>query len=196
MLNESITSDPVPAFPANLRYIENGDGLNTTNHQLQAQDVAQAVGHLKGSITPPNDTYVQKGVLTNEDAGTVSARGFITLDTGPETGRQAVDLPNGVTVTEVTVYIDRNDTGSLPGTRASLFFIKQEKATGTQTPIVNAYEDPETDLADYNAYHAITKSALSEVIDNENFYYYVAVNNEQAPNDTYVVWYGTVITAT
>jgi hypothetical protein len=36
-------------MPATLRYIENNDQLNTANHLIQAQDVAQGLGHLEGT---------------------------------------------------------------------------------------------------------------------------------------------------
>lgn len=47
MLSETIPSAGPPSFPSALRYIENGDALNTGNHLIQTQDTAQALGHLK-----------------------------------------------------------------------------------------------------------------------------------------------------
>lgn len=82
MLNETIVTSPAPAMPATLRYIQNGDSLGTANHQNQAEDVAQALGHLKATkadLAGPALTGTATAVNLTV-SGTTDLNGTTTLD--------------------------------------------------------------------------------------------------------------------
>lgn len=70
MLNEAL--DTSASWPSGLRYIQDGDPLGTSSHQLQAADVADAAGYLKKRGASLG------GVLTTDGLGAVA----ITSSTG------------------------------------------------------------------------------------------------------------------
>jgi len=192
MLNQAVTTSPVPTFPANLRYIQDGDALNTTNHQLQAQDIADAVGHLKGSLSPTGD-IVQRGITVNSDAGTTGLAHLISV-AATESAIQMIDLPNGVELTDVTVYVDRSDTGLTPGTKVEVQLIRVEISTGTATTL-GTYTDTTTPISpNYEARHAVTLSGLSVTIDNTQYAYYTRLVGETGADSTTVLWGGCITT--
>ena len=193
MLNEPIIPDPVPMFPANLRYIQNGDALNTTNHQIQTQDVAQALGHLKGSISAGSRVIVQKGAVGNFQTDITHVGSYVNVDVG-ESGFQVLDLPHGSTLTAVKVYLLRNPTGVLPGVRVRMILQRKRMADNTGVDLVSLLEDPTSLIASYEAYHGFEASGLSEVIDNNQYLYSVILNGESNPDGTYVEFHGAVTT--
>lgn len=193
MLNKAITISPVPAFPANLRYIQDGDSLGTTNHEIQAADMAQAVGHLKGAMVGGSGVLVQKGAITNAQTDVTRVGSYVTVDVG-ENGFQVLDLPHGSTLTAVKVYLLRNTTGTLPTTRVRMSVVRKKMADNTGTTLVNLYQDPTSVLTDYEAYHGFEKTGLSEVIDNNQYLYYVTLTGEANPNGTSVEFHGAVAT--
>lgn len=191
MLNQAVTTSPVPSMPANIRYIQDGDALGTTNHQIQAADVAQALGHLKGSLAPVGD-IVQRGITVNGDAGTTGLAHLISVGAN-ESAIQMIDLPNGATLTDVTVYVDRNNTGSAPGTKVEVQLIRITISSGSPTTL-GTFTDTTASLSDYEARHAVTLTGLSVTIDNTQYAYYTRLVGETGSNSTSVIWGGCVTT--
>lgn len=113
-----------------------------------------------------------------------------------EDATQALELPNGATLTAVTVYIDRNNSGVLPGTRAQMVIWKRAIATGTTTQIGSVVQDPNATVGPYEAYHGFGQTGLSEVINNATHEYYVALVGEVGANSEPVLFWGASATFT
>lgn len=138
---------------------------------------------------------VQTGLLHNTTAGTFGA-GLITVSAS-QTAIQMFDrIPNGATLTGVTVYHNRTNLGTLPTTRVSVTIRKRNITTGTGSVITGPTEDPTSVLASYEAHHAITITGLSEVIDNTTTVYYLDFSGESGSNTSSTVLYACLATFT
>lgn len=82
MQNITITTGPAPAWDTTLVSIENGDALNTANHEAQTQDIADRLGHLKetkADLASPALTGTATAVNLTV-SGTTDLNGATTLD--------------------------------------------------------------------------------------------------------------------
>jgi hypothetical protein len=175
-----------------------GGGIITPSTAIEIQGTAglklNGTGDAKrfqyGVETIPR---TQRSLLFNNDTGAVKFQ-KISIGTPVEQGIQYLVMPDDSTLKTVTAYHNRNDTGTLPGTRVQLSVWKTDITTGTVTQIGTTVTDPTSVLADYNAHHGFSVTGLSEVIDNEKCTYYALFNGEAAPNETYTEWYGCTTT--
>ena len=137
----------------------------------------------------------QGALLFNNDTQTWGIT-KVAIGVPGEQGFQDLDLPNGCTLTGVTTYHNRVDTGVLPTTRVTLQVFKCKLDTGVATQIGSTTEDPTAVLASYEAYHGFSITGLSEVIDTTIYNYYVLFNGETGANTSPTDWYGCYPTMT
>lgn len=193
MLQEPIVSSPAPAFPTNLRYIQNGDALNTGNHQLQATDVAQALGHLEGTKLDQTDTHpivfsdltmsgttrvklasrsitrVEHSPFYSEDLAVwgLNPIGEMQQLSATVSSRVAgcpLRVPHGVTLTAVSVRVAPANHTGLPAVKPRMYLRRPNTSSGAVVELGDV-TDPSADITAYNAAHEITLSGLSEAID-------------------------------
>jgi hypothetical protein len=105
-------------------------------------------------------------------------------------------IPHGATVSQVTFYHDRVDTGSLPFTRVQGSVWKTDLTSGVTTQVGTTVTDPVATLGAYNVYHSFAVTGLSEVIDRTKYSYYAKLDGETTPNDSTTNWYGSTVTFT
>ncbi len=140
-------------------------------------------------------TRVVDSPLVNVDAN--STRVVNIAIAASQQGQQRLHLPDGSTLTAVTTYHDRADTGVDP-VAGRVFFqlFKFAIATGTPTQIGTTTLDPAASLVAYEGYHGFSISALVEVIDNANYVYYALFNGESGGAAAATTWYGCATTTT
>lgn len=208
MLNAPITSSPAPSFPASLRYIQNGDALNTGNHQIQAEDVAQAVGHLKGSKAELTETdpvtfadltisgtanvklasrsVTRQLALTADTtsgnwARTATPRGsWHNTAAGGTLDVHLERLPHGQVLTSIAIRWDpAAGHGALPVFPSiELWTID---AAGVESSVGSA-TDSQPNVPSYEAPHSITISGLLHAIDLTLYRYVLVVTGETGAN--------------
>jgi hypothetical protein len=139
-------------------------------------------------------TRVQKAPLINLTLDTASPVA-LPVQKG-DIATQDLAFPNGATLTGITVYHNRTNTGTLPATRLQIGIKKVPLSTGVAADVLAATEDPEAVLANYEAHHAIAITGLSEVIDNTAYKYYLNVNGEVDPNGATTLLFPAITTVT
>ncbi len=141
-----------------------------------------------------SEPRTQRSLLLNNDTGSVKVGSIVLAPT--EQGMQYLTMPDGATLASVTVYHNRDDTGLMPATRVQLLVWKLDITTGTATQLGVTTTDPTANLAAYQAHHGFSISTIGEVVDNEQYVYYVIVNGEAGANATNTTWYGCRVTTT
>lgn len=141
-----------------------------------------------------SEVRTQRSLLLNNDTGAVKVGSIVLAPT--EQGMQYLTMPDGATLASVTVYHNRDDTGLMPATRVQLLVWKLDITTGTATQLGVTTTDPTANLAAYQAHHGFSISTIGEVVDNEQYVYYVIVNGEAGANATNTTWYGCRVTTT
>ena len=141
-----------------------------------------------------SEVRTQRSLLLNNDTGSVKVGSIVLAPT--EQGMQYLTMPDGATLASVTVYHNRDDTGLMPATRVQLLVWKLDITTGTATQLGVTTEDPTANLVAYQAHHGFSISTIGEVVDNEQYVYYVIVNGEAGANATNTTWYGCRVTTT
>lgn len=139
-------------------------------------------------------TRVQKAPLVNVTLDTAASVG-LSVQKG-DIATQDLAFPNGATLTGITVYHNRTNTGTLPTTRLQIGIKKVLLSSGVASDVLAATEDPEAVLANYEAHHAIAITGLSEVIDNTAYKYYLNVNGEVDPNGATTSLFPAITTVT
>lgn len=141
-----------------------------------------------------SEVRTQRSFLLNNDTGSIKVGSIVLAPT--EQGMQYLTMPDGATLASVTVYHNRDDTGLMPATRVQLLVWKLDITTGTATQLGVTTEDPTANLVAYQAHHGFSISTIGEVVDNEQYVYYVIVNGEAGANATNTTWYGCRVTTT
>jgi len=141
-----------------------------------------------------SEPRTQRSLLLNNDTGAVKVGSIVLAPT--EQGMQYLTMPDGATLASVTVYHNRDDTGLMPATRVQLLVWKLDITTGTATQLGVTTTDPTANLVAYQAHHGFSISTIGEVVDNEQYVYYVIVNGEAGANATNTTWYGCRVTTT
>ena len=88
-----------------------------------------------------------------------------------------IDVPDGSTITQISVTIDPDAHGSLPATMPEVRLVRVNVTTGASVDI-GTHSDTSADAAAFSAAHTITLSALSEVVDRSAYYYMVRFAQE------------------
>ena len=142
---------------------------------------AKMSGTNKWGLTSRGVQRLGRGVWV-DGAGKAYAVGGSALQ--DDVSKTVLELPNGATLTEISVWIDPADhTGTgLPGTMPYFQIIKTNTATQVGAQVGTNATDASANPTDYSALHVITKSGLSEVIDNATYVYSVAFYGEQGAN--------------
>jgi hypothetical protein len=159
-----------------------GAGLKLSN--------GNALGYSSRSLS-----RVQAGLLHNTTAGTFGV-GLIVVAANQFAVQMFDRIPNGATLTGITVYHNRTNLGTLPTTRVTATIRKRDITTGTGSVISGPTEDPTSVLASYEAHHSFSLSGLSEVIDNTTTVYYLDFSGESGSNTTSTVLYPCLVTFT
>ena len=94
----------------------------------------------------------------------------------------AIDLPNGSTLTSITVTVDPALHVSLPANMPTLIAYKVPISTGVSASLFALVTDSSANAGAYSAVHTITKTGLSEVIDNATYAYFVQYEHESGAN--------------
>ena len=197
MLSETI--DVAAAFPASIRYIENGDPLNTGNFQANAEDVALAAGHLIGS--GPNlevgNRYRLKSrsvTITLDSRAIVDPANWLPSLTAAgvwvcqtTTANRPIWLPFsppvGMTLTGWEVYVKGAPAhAGLPAVMPQVQLGQYRIDTGAFTSI-SLVSDTSANTANYQALHPIAPAAaLTHVVDRSLYRYTIGLNNESGAN--------------
>lgn len=196
MLTETI--NVAASFPASIRYIQNGDPLNTGNFQANAEDVAAASGHLLG--TGPNLEVGNKYRLKSRSVTiTLDARAicdpanWLPSLTAPgvwvcqtTTANRPVwfpfSPPVGMVLTAWEVYLQ--GAGAHVGVPAvlpqvQLGHYRIDTGAFTSLSLVN---DTSASTAAYQAIHAVSASGLTHTVDRSLYRYTIGINNESGAN--------------
>ncbi|XXX79179.1 hypothetical protein WMF30_10435 [Sorangium sp. So ce134] len=212
MLTKPFTLSPAPAWPTGLRYIQNGDALNTGNHETQAADVAQALSHLKGAISGDSAVAVNLAPTTANDftatAPIKTDMGSITrvMQVHPATDNASVwtigitgnaeqasstvanliywlDIPNGATLTAVSVDVT-GATGhsSLPTGTDRAHIEVGYVSSPSGGGGLGVQYDASASVEDYEEAHQITLSVSSHVVNRTSNRYYALVRGERGGN--------------
>lgn len=136
-------------------------------------------------------TRAQGGLLYNNDT---KESGVYSIVIAPaEQGVQYLErIPNGATLTTITTYHDRVDTGVMPGARVTLAVYKRDITTGTITQVGTTTTDPTGNLAAYELHHGFSVSLGSggEVIDREKYVYVAIFSGESISATSSTAWHG------
>ncbi len=103
--------------------------------------------------------------------------------------RFPVELPHGSVWTTYTVAIQPGAHGALPAVVYSCAPLRQNFTTGaitTPAGFTASISDPAVNTTQYDAYHGIGDSAGTEVVDRENYRYFVEVAGESGANSVAV----------
>lgn len=153
-------------------------------------------GTNKYKVASRSVTRTQTALLHNVTANVWDA-GNINVNATASAVQDLNRIPHGATLTAVTTYHDRDNTGNLPGTlRVTLGLWKRNIVTGAITAIGITTEDPTSDVGDYEAHHGFSISGLSEVIDRTAYVYYAIFSGEMGTNSTFTSWFGCTATFT
>lgn len=93
-----------------------------------------------------------------------------------------LDLPNGCTMTSVSVWIKpAGGHGALPASKPGLGLFKVSAATGVST-LITSMADAPASVPAYETRHTLDLSGLTEVIDKTAFQYFIQVFPEFGAN--------------
>lgn len=196
MLSETI--NVAASFPSSIRYIENGDPLNTGNFQANAEDVAAMGGHLIG--TGPNlevgNKYRLKSrsvTITLDSRAIVDPANWLPSLTAvgvwvcqTTTANRPIWLPFsppvGMTLTGWEVYV-KGAAGhvGLPAVMPQVQLGQYRIDTGAFTSI-SLVSDASANTANYQALHAVSATSLTHVVDRSVYRYTIGLNNESGAN--------------
>lgn len=207
MLTKTFTADPAPEWPVGLRYIQNGDSLNTGNHETQAADVAQALSHLKGAVSGDAgipvelaDVTVTEPIKTSIGSIPRVVQAMPTTDNATAWEidfagkaeqaanalgylRWELDIPHDAVLTSVSVYV-KGAAGhsSLPtGTDRPLFTVAYVTNAGSNPALGDEY-DASASVGTYEVTHAITVPIASHEVDRTANRYYAYLRTERGSN--------------
>ncbi len=137
-------------------------------------------------------TRAQGGFLYNNDTND-SGPYSIQIGAPAENGIQYLErIPNGATLTTITAYHDRVNTGVMPTTRVTLAVFKRDITTGAITQLGTTTEDPTANLAAYELHHgfAVAIGSGGEVIDRTKCVYIAVFSGESGSNTSPTAWHG------
>jgi hypothetical protein len=183
-----ISAATVNAWRANLaKCLDGVGGSNGVPSTPSTKLELHGSGLELGGATAPRLQYAsrtltraQTGMLTNS-SGAIG-QSAVTVAPGA-TGFQMLDrLPNGSTLTTVTVYHDRVNLGALPTTRVSVTLRKRRLSTGVNSVVSGPTIDPTSVLADYEAHHSFELTSISEVVNNTDYVYWIEFSGESGAN--------------
>lgn len=196
MLSETI--DVAASFPASIRYIENGDPLNTGNFQANAEDAAAAAGHLIG--TGPNLEVGNKYRLKSRSV-TITLAGLALFDPAlwlPSLTQPGVMICQTTTANRPITYGFAPPVGAVltaweayiqgAGAHVGLPAVMPQVQVGTYRIDTGAFtsvslvNDTSASTATYQAIHAVSASGLTHTVDRSLHRYTIAVNNESGVN--------------
>lgn len=145
--------------------------------------------------------YASRSLVRAQTGLLVNTNGTIGVDyvsvAATEAAKQKFDrLPDGATLTAVTVYHNRTDGGVLPTNKVKATLWKHDVTTGSDTSIAGPTTDPATPVGTYEAYHGLSLSGLSEVIDNTKYIYYVTFEGETGSDTQSTLFNGCTATLT
>jgi hypothetical protein len=111
-------------------------------------------------------------IISNEDPVDILTRCFLEYD---------VDLPDGCTLTALTLYVDGGSGTGNPlsvGEPIQWQLCYRTLTTGVRTTVTAEILDPSADEAAFEAYHAITATGINHVISRATRRYFVEVAGE------------------
>lgn len=188
------------SMPSVIRAIQDGDLVNTANCGNNGQDTADGLGYLLARANRFDAAHGTASAAHVQPAGGFATTGDWTYAAGAWTNAVVgtvlmipLAIPNGVTVTAVSVLIDpAGGHGALPAVMPSLAFRRRAIATGGAT-VIGTATDASANVAAYEPAHALTLSGLSEVIDTSIRDYHLFLTAESGANSAVgTVWYGGV----
>lgn len=119
--------------------------------------------------------------------GSDSGAELMGIDMAVDSTRDVIiELPNGSTVTSLTIYIDPETHASLPGTMPTAR-LKRLDTAGSETNVSDLATDSSANAGAYSAAHTIvvnqqSGAPLSLVIDNSLYTYRLTITGESGAN--------------
>lgn len=185
---------------AAVSYLTDGDAVNSDNlykelspggtKKLTLKLVADWATSLWKDKYNPGTARVVRSPMVNGSGGAWAYNAIVQTSS---TVDQILDLPDGATLTNVTIWVDPVNATPPAGTPLRWEIAKLELSTGTATAIMAITTDT-TAGAGYGARHSLSSGTLSEVIDNSTYIYIVEVLGEMSTGAANVVWNGTKVT--
>lgn len=146
------------------------------------------VKYVSRSITRAQGALLYNPITNVWDVGSIN----IAADA---VGTQDLErIPDGATLTAVTTYHNRDNSGVMPGQRVILGLWKQNIVTGVLSAIGIVTTDPNATLGSYEPHHGFAITGLSEVIDRTAYTYYAVLSGETGADKTFTQWFGCTAT--
>jgi len=144
---------------------------------------AKMAGTARWGLTSRNPARVQAGFWYDNAYSAFSLDGFEVVPAG--SWSKVLTLPNGSTLTAVSVRIDPGANASLPQNLPTISVYKVPATTGIPA-IINtggvAFADPTTPAASYRAEHSFSAPVDNEVINNTTHWYFATFVHESGTN--------------
>ncbi len=198
MQNKTIST--AAAMPAVIRAIMTGDLVDTGNCGINAQDCADAAGYLLARANRFDAMHGTAAGTTRVVTGTPSSISPHAVGAPPAEWVQyslrawqnvtiggglyiPIEVPNGATITGASVTIDPAGAHvGLPAQMPELQLVKRAHSTGVSTDVGTAGVDGSASVVAYEAAHQVTKTALTEVINNATHLYFLQLTAEAGAN--------------
>lgn len=189
---DTYTPDPTNN-PAAIRYVEDGDAPTEANFFATTKDLADKIANTQDA---PGDHAVSATPLFDLSKWQIFGAGRIDSLAGNAGGvvNEHVlwglgDLPQGVSITQVSVSINPSNGGNhgafpggKPAQMPSVSLIKVLHSTGAATTVETGTDSSSTQAA-YEAQHTITHTlATPEVVDRALYSYFIRFQQEGGAN--------------
>lgn len=182
------------AWPAGLRYIQNGDSLGTVTHEAAAADLADALGHLKngGAVIGgtgrqqlnPRQLTLLLPLLGETTSGNWSLHAteygnWINTAAGG-TVQFRLDLPHGQQLNGITLrWKGAAGHGALP--TLPVITLRRVDQDGADVSL-GSQTDPSGSVGAYENAHDIALSGLTHTIDRTLYRYVLTMTGETGGN--------------
>lgn len=187
---------PVPTRLVTLAEADDGEQLAAATTNVSLEQLADGILWVDSNSVRVPAIVDQWTALRTPVINEVSKSSSSFNITIPPTdqGSQLIDLPSGVTIDALRVYIDPSAHVSLPTINKFIMsIIRRERSTNVETTVLSNTEDPSGSTGVYDAYHVIEATFSDHTIDNALYTYYVRVFGEDGMNTQNVAWHGSSV---
>ncbi len=137
-------------------------------------------GTNKYKVTSRGVSRAARGLWYLSDNSAFASNGFNA--TVGQQWQVDLDIPNGATLTKVTVTVDPGAHASLPAVPPTIRIDKYTIASDGAVGVTSNQDDPTTPAASYAALHSFDSAACSEVINNATCKYVAVFIQESGAN--------------
>ncbi|WP_438015007.1 hypothetical protein WMF18_29520 [Sorangium sp. So ce315] len=189
---------PAGSLRDHFSYLRDNFAKLADSNTWTAAQTFQAAVSLLGAVTMTDLTISgtsriklgSRGVNRRARASVVGASGF-TADAGAFVTQSStsdanvtweIEPPHGSTLTSVSIAVQPNTHGSLPAVMPKLRVMRTSSNEITLQTVGSVATDASGSVGAYNSIHPITVTGLSEVIDRNQYNYFVKLEGEASTN--------------